>query len=107
MKGGAASKSDAVDTGDTSMTCGLVSSGGSTPGVNWNGNDWAFACDFPGGDIGNAQIRGEDCGGRCSSTSGCTHFTWTTYNGGTCWMKGGSVSKTQAVSTGKGCRVKV
>jgi hypothetical protein len=21
------------------------------------------------------------------------HFTWTTYNGGTCWMKKGTVSK--------------
>jgi hypothetical protein len=99
MKGGGVSKADAFDTGDQSMVCGIVSGGTSNTGVNWNGNDWAFACDFPGGDIGNAQIRGEDCGGRCSSTSGCTHFTWTTYNGGTCWMKGGTVSKSQAVST--------
>ena len=63
--------------------------------ITWNGN-WAFACDFYGNDLTNAQIRGEDCGGRCAQTAGCTHFTWTTYNGGTCWMKQGPVSKSNA-----------
>lgn len=28
---------------------------------------------------------------------GCTHFTWTNWNGGTCWMKKNSISKTDAV----------
>ena len=70
--------------------------------INWqqgDGAEWAFACDFKGGDLTNAQIRGEDCSGRCASTSGCTHFTWTTWNGGTCWMKSGSVTKSDAHST--------
>jgi len=66
--------------------------------ISWNGN-WAFACDFQGNDLTNVQIRGEDCGGRCAQTSGCTHFTWTTYLGGTCWMKQGSVGKHNAFST--------
>jgi hypothetical protein len=30
---------------------------------------------------------------------GCTHFSWTTYMGGTCWMKTGAVSKNDAIST--------
>ena len=71
--------------------------------VNWQagaGADWAFACDFHGGDLTNAQIRGEDCGGKCATTSGCTHFTWSNWNGGTCWMKSGSVSKSDAYSNG-------
>ena len=71
--------------------------------VNWQagaGADWAFACDFKGGDLTNAKVRGQDCGGRCAATSGCTHFTWTTYNGGTCWMKSGSISKSDALYTG-------
>jgi hypothetical protein len=68
--------------------------------VDWKPGDWAFACDFRGGDLANAQIRGEDCGGKCAATSGCTHFTWTNWNGGTCWMKSGSVSKSEAFSTG-------
>ena len=67
--------------------------------VTWQPGDWAFARDFRGGDLTNAKIRGEDCSGRCASTAGCTHFTWTTYNGGTCWMKSGSVSKSDAIST--------
>ena len=67
--------------------------------VDWQPGDWAFACDFRSSDLTNAQIRGEDCGGRCAATSGCTHFTWTNFNGGTCWMKSGSVSKSDAFST--------
>jgi len=68
-------------------------------GVNWNGNNWAFRCDWDGGDIGNAQIPGEECGGRCAITPTCTHFTWTTSNGGTCWMKNLQVSKSDARDT--------
>ena len=68
--------------------------------IDWQPGDWAFACDFHGGDLTNAQIKGEDCGGTCASTSDCTHFTWTTFNGGTCWMKSGSVSKSDAFFTG-------
>jgi hypothetical protein len=30
---------------------------------------------------------------------GCTHFTWTRYDGGTCWMKKGAVSKSDAFDT--------
>ena len=28
--------------------------------INWNGNNWALGCDFPGGDIGNVKITGAD-----------------------------------------------
>lgn len=66
--------------------------------VNWTGN-WAFACDFYKSDLTSAKISGAECGGRCAQTSGCTHFTWTTYNGGTCWMKSGPVSKDDAYFT--------
>lgn len=68
--------------------------------IDWHyengGSAWALDCDFYGNDLTNARIRGEDCGGRCSSTNGCTHFTWTTHNGGTCWMKQGQISTNQA-----------
>ncbi|CAF1508701.1 unnamed protein product [Adineta ricciae] len=67
--------------------------------IHWNGN-WAFACDFYKNDLTDARIPGEQCGGRCAATSGCTHFTWTTYNGGTCWMKHGHARKENAFSTG-------
>jgi beta-glucanase (GH16 family) len=39
------------------------------------------------------------CGPKCVSTTGCTHFTWTTYQSGTCWMKSGKVSQSDAFQT--------
>lgn len=63
----------------------------------WNGNNWAIGCDFKGNDLTNAASRAEDCGPLCAATSECTHFTWTDYNGGTCWMKKNSVSKGDAI----------
>lgn len=68
-----------------------------TCGIDWNGNSWALWCDFTGNDLLNAPTRAEDCGGRCASTALCTHFTWTTFNGGTCWMKKNRVSKGDAI----------
>ena len=67
--------------------------------VNWNGNNWATSCDFNNHDLSNVQIAPELCGRQCAATSGCTHFTWTSFNGGTCWMKSGSISKSDAFST--------
>ena len=53
--------------------------------------NWDFRCDYPGNDLMSFQMRGEDCSGKCSEFSKCTHFAWTTYNGGTCWLKRGPV----------------
>lgn len=53
-----------------------------------------------GNDLSNSRVPGDQCGGVCVNTSGCTHFTWTNYNGGTCWMKKGTVSKSDAIYTG-------
>ena len=64
----------------------------SSQSINWQG-DWAMNCDFYGNDLSNAYSRGEDCGGLCASTPGCTHFTWMYYQ---CYMKKGSVSKNDA-----------
>ncbi|CAF3259932.1 unnamed protein product [Rotaria sp. Silwood2] len=67
--------------------------------INWNGNNWAMSCDFRGSDLSNVQVASNLCGGKCVETQGCTHFTWTQYNGGTCWMKYGIVSKSDAFAT--------
>ncbi|CAF4636910.1 unnamed protein product [Rotaria sp. Silwood1] len=67
--------------------------------INWNGNNWAMSCDFFGKDLSNARTSGELCGETCARTPGCTHFTWTQYKDGTCWMKSGTVSKSDAFST--------
>jgi hypothetical protein len=76
------------------------SNGGNNGGqVNWNGNNWALGCDFKGNDLTSVQIPGEKCGEQCSVTPQCTHFTHTKYNGGTCWMKKGPVSPSDAIFT--------
>jgi hypothetical protein len=64
--------------------------------IQWNGN-WAIGCDFVGNDLTSAKTRGEDCFSKCQTTNGCTHFTWTSYERGTCWMKKGQVNKQNAV----------
>jgi hypothetical protein len=40
-------------------------------------------------------------GSLLSLVIGCTHYTWTSYNGGTCLMKKGSVSKSDAFYVAK------
>jgi hypothetical protein len=67
--------------------------------ISWNdGPDgtWAMGCDFSGNDLSNVRSKGEECSGKCKSTIGCTHYTWTNFNGGTCWMKQGSISQSDA-----------
>ena len=54
-------------------------------------------CDFPGKDLSSRQVAGNKCSSTCKSTSGCTHYSWSSYNGGTCWMKTGGASKSDAV----------
>jgi hypothetical protein len=61
---------------------------------------WASACYFEDGDLSNKQVAGDECARTCASTFGCTHFTWNSYNGGTCWMKRGNISESNAGYTG-------
>ena len=73
--------------------------------INWqngqpSGTIWASACDFTNSDLSNAPAASNNCASACQSTPGCTHFSWTTNNGGTCWMKKNSVSKSDAVYNG-------
>jgi len=64
--------------------------------INWNGN-WAMHCDFSNNDLKSELSRGDQCSSKCQQTQCCTHFVWTDYNGGTCWMKKGQISKHNAV----------
>jgi hypothetical protein len=109
MKRGGVSKSGALSTGDNSMSCGVVSVNSLAPvnnpsEINWNGNNWALGCDFRGNDLTNTQVSGEQCGGQCAQTPGCTHWAWTTLNKGTCYMKSGDVSQSRVLSTGDNSR---
>ena len=66
--------------------------------IQWQGN-WASNCDFFGNDLSSAICRSEECGGKCANTAGCTHFSWSITDGGTCWMKNkkGGISKGEAI----------
>jgi hypothetical protein len=41
----------------------------------------------------------EDCIGVCGETPGCTHYTWTEAEGGSCTMFEGDVTKEDAFVT--------
>ncbi|KAJ3229872.1 hypothetical protein HDU81_004958 [Chytriomyces hyalinus] len=70
--------------------------------IAWNqvngGGAWALNCAWKDANIGTAQMSGDQCGGKCASTSGCTHFAWDNVNGGTCYLKSGVVSASIAVA---------
>lgn len=48
---------------------------------------WAWNCDFYGNDIARVRAPGSSCANLCRSNAACTHFSFTTYEGGTCWLK--------------------
>ncbi|KAI8611987.1 hypothetical protein BC830DRAFT_1171431 [Chytriomyces sp. MP71] len=48
---------------------------------------WYNPCDWQGGDIGSTQISDRECGPACANTVSCSHFSWSQYNGGTCFFK--------------------
>lgn len=50
---------------------------------------WSPACEFVGNDFKSIQSSKENCGNHCASSTKCTHFTWTTSNGGTCILRKG------------------
>ena len=41
----------------------------------------------------NLNLDDEEAVPKCENGPGCTHFTWTLFNGGTCWMKKGRMSR--------------
>lgn len=66
--------------------------------INWNKNNSANWCDFYGNDLSNALSKPGDCRELCVNTTDCTHFTWTDFNSGTCWLKTSEVTKSDALS---------
>ena len=65
-------------------------------GLNTNAI-WAMNCDFPGDDLSSSLVPGSACSSVCMQTGGCTHFTWTNYQNGTCWMKKNTVVISNAI----------
>lgn len=64
--------------------------------IDWNANNSARWCAFSGNDLSSALTKSEDCHELCASTNDCTHYTWTDYNSGTCFMKSSKVEKRDA-----------
>ncbi|KAI9905607.1 hypothetical protein PsorP6_014415 [Peronosclerospora sorghi] len=62
----------AAGTGTTSTTCSPE-----TKNLDFVGNDLA---NWP-------SPTSQGCCTICSNTNGCNAYTWTNYNGGTCWLK--------------------
>jgi hypothetical protein len=78
---------------------------GSISSVNWKfdlraNSKWAPGCDWMSNDMGSVQVRVEHCAMRCKVKPMCTHFTWTEYSGGTCWMKSGRSYLSSLLLTG-------
>ena len=71
------------------------------PRINWKIDEHqiicALGCDFSNNDLKNVKINEKDFGLKCKSTNKCTHFSWSDFNGGTCWMKMGNVSKRKSI----------
>lgn len=68
----------------------------STIRIDWSPNNSAHWCAFGGNHLSSALTKPEECRELCTSTNGCTHYTWTDYNSGTCFMKRNKVSKEDA-----------
>jgi len=58
-------------------------------------------CDWKGNDMDAKMIPATQCGPECERTPGCTHFTWTWENGGTCYLKKNPVTKDQVIQINK------
>ncbi|UJR34600.1 hypothetical protein I4U23_027376 [Adineta vaga] len=102
MKGGNVTREDAFFKNDPTMICGIAYTFDymiTNKTLDWQKNNQAIGCDFPGNDISNIISIGTDCAGICSTTPPCSHFIWNKYNGGTCFMKKGNMTKQDAIAT--------
>ncbi|KAG6943476.1 hypothetical protein JG687_00018477, partial [Phytophthora cactorum] len=90
--------------GTTKSTSGAVSGvlQTSTPTSAATCSSLESNVDYQGANVGSAHSASVNgCCSICSKTNSCGAFTWTNYNGGTCWLKsskGGSTSNPGAVS---------
>lgn len=88
-----ATKQDALNSSNPLAVCGVVEGGRY---IKWKGKNWASNCDFNGNNLTSFPSTRENCRGLCAHMSHCTHYTWTNYDGGTCWMKKNGATKVDA-----------
>lgn len=64
----------------------------------WNSEkSWAQNCDFSGNDLSRVNDELQNCAMHCSNTERCTHYAWSDYDGGTCFLKENRVTKEDAL----------
>jgi len=58
---------------------------------------WAEGCDFKEGDLGTKPDPVQkNCEGHCRKKPDCTHYAYSNYSGGTCFLKKGKVCLSKA-----------
>jgi hypothetical protein len=88
------SKKQAVSLSGDEVLCGVIQTD-----IDWNGKNWARSCEFLGKNLTSVKTDNSMCGNKCLDTRFCSHFVWSAYENGTCWMKKGDVQKSDAVGT--------
>lgn len=88
-------------------TCWLKGTSDRNQIIGLQGGYTGFICpltndkDIAGNDIGSQQAQdAKQCCAYCAVTEGCKAFSWSNYNGGTCWLKSGGnlIDKAEVVA---------
>lgn len=81
----------------------IISFTNSVKSIRWKNEAdgfWSMGCNFEGDNYKNVLSRADDCSGECRIDQQCTHYTWTNYHGGTCWMRSNDqISKYDAIES--------
>jgi len=68
--------------------------------VDFDGNNWTEDCDFKGKDIGVNGVElltgREDCEDMCKNKKECTHYAYSKWKDGRCFLKKGNVCPSEA-----------
>jgi hypothetical protein len=65
--------------------------------INWNGNNWAESCDFSTPSFSAIETNRDNCYTECLMNSECSHYVWSNYKYGTCWLKSGYIKRSDAI----------
>ena len=65
--------------------------------IDWQGKNWAHSCQFADNNfLLEKTNNAETCEEMCHLTPSCTHYSWSNWENGTCWLKNGSVHRCNA-----------
>lgn len=71
--------------------------GGAKGRVQFGSSNEMASCDFKTKTFGVAKVNNTRCVEECLSVPGCTHYVWKQSDVGTCFFKGGRISKKDAI----------